>query len=101
MSEEWRDLGTNLANYPDLVYEEVEGLTHEQMCYANEEPPWARWSMDLQIRHIALMTPVWLSMRGFPSTLGSAPSDSITPSNSGRRRSTCAVSGNTITAIEC
>ena len=63
MNEEWRELRTNLADYPDLVYGEVERLNHEQMCYANEEPPWARWSMDLQIRHIALMTPVWLSMR--------------------------------------
>ena len=80
MNEEWKKLRVALENYPDLVYEEVEGLTHEQMCYANEEPPWARWSMDLQIRHIALMTPVWLSMRAkevllregytFPDTAG-------------------------------
>lgn len=80
MNEEWKKLRVALKNYPGLVYEEVEGLTHEQMCYANEEPPWARWSMDLQIRHIALMTPVWLSMRAkevllregytFPDTAG-------------------------------
>ena len=80
MNEEWNELKIALENYPDLVYGEVEGLTHEQMCYANEEPPWARWSMDLQIRHIALMTPVWLSMRAkevllregytFPDTAG-------------------------------
>ncbi len=80
MNEEWSQLRTDLAHYPDLVYGEVEGLNHEQMCYANEEPPWARWSMDLQIRHIALMTPVWLSMRAgemltregyaFPDTAG-------------------------------
>ena len=80
MNEEWKTLRVALENYPGLVYEEVEGLTHEQMCYANEEPPWARWSMDLQIRHIALMTPVWLSMRAkevllregytFPDTAG-------------------------------
>ena len=44
MNEEWKKLRVALKNYPDLVYEEVEGLTHEQMCYANEEPPWARWS---------------------------------------------------------
>ena len=80
MNEEWNELKIALENYPDLVYEEVEGLTHEQMSYANEDPPWARWSMDLQIRHIALMTPVWLSMRAeevllregytFPDTAG-------------------------------
>ena len=80
MGREWRELKIALESYPDLVYGEVEGLTHEQMCYANEEPPWARWSMDLQIRHIALMTPVWLSMRAgkvllregytFPDTAG-------------------------------
>ncbi len=80
MNEEWKKLGVALEDYPDLVYEEVESLTHEQMCYANEEPPWARWSMDLQIRHIALMTPVWLYLRAgemltregyaFPDTAG-------------------------------
>ncbi len=63
MNEEWSELKAALENYPDLVCAEVDGLTHEQMCYANEEPPWARWSMDLQIRHIALMTPVWLYLR--------------------------------------
>lgn len=80
MNEEWKKLRVALEDYPDLVYGEVEGLTHEQMCYANEEPPWARWSMDLQIRHIALMTPVWLYLRAgemlakegyaFPDTAG-------------------------------
>ncbi len=63
MNEEWNKLRTALKNYPDLVYGEVEGLNHEQMSYANEEPPWARWSIDLQLRHIALVTPVWLSLR--------------------------------------
>ncbi len=80
MNTEWPELKTRLQNYPDLVYGEVDGLTHEQMSYANEEPPWARWSMDLQLRHIALVTPVWLSMRAgemllregyaFPDTAG-------------------------------
>ena len=63
MNEECEKLRTALKNYPDLIYGEVEGLTHEQMSYANEEPPWARWSIDLQLRHIALVTPVWLSLR--------------------------------------
>jgi len=80
VNEEWSELKVALENYPDLVYAEVDGLTHEQMCYANEEPPWARWSMDLQIRHIALLTPVWLYLRAgemlsregysFPDTAG-------------------------------
>ena len=63
MKEEWKNLRTAIKTYPNLVYKEVEGLTHEQMSYANEEPPWARWSIDLQLRHIALVTPVWLSLR--------------------------------------
>ncbi len=63
MNEEWKKLRPALKNDPDLVDGEVEELTHEQMSYANEEPPWARWSIDLQLRHIALVTPVWLSLR--------------------------------------
>ncbi len=63
MREEFSRLGAALKGYPDLVRGEVEGLTLEQMAYASQEPPWARWSIDLQMRHIALVTPAWLALR--------------------------------------
>ncbi|MBI3126986.1 MAG: hypothetical protein HYZ11_05210 [Candidatus Tectomicrobia bacterium] len=56
-------LRAELKSYPDIVRGEIDGLTWEQMCYAAQEPAWARWCIDLQIRHIALVTPVWLSLR--------------------------------------
>lgn len=63
MEMEWEKLRGALKSYPGLIRGEVDGLTHEQMAYANQEPPWARWSIDLQLRHIAFVTPVWLTLR--------------------------------------
>ncbi|MBI2178735.1 MAG: hypothetical protein HYU38_10445 [Candidatus Tectomicrobia bacterium] len=63
MESEFPRLRESLEAYPGLVWSEIDGLTLEQMAYASQEPPWARWSIDLQVRHIALVTPVWLFLR--------------------------------------
>ncbi|MBI3026339.1 MAG: hypothetical protein HYY66_11820, partial [Candidatus Tectomicrobia bacterium] len=51
MESEFPRLRESLEAYPGLVWSEIDGLTLEQMAYASQEPPWARWSIDLQVRH--------------------------------------------------
>lgn len=63
MKEELPKLRESLHSFPDWVRDETEGLDIEQMAFAAREPAWARWSIELQIRHIALGPPVWLSRR--------------------------------------
>ena len=49
-----------LAAAPDRLAKEIAGLTEEQMGFQRDEPVWARWSADMQLRHMALMICNWL-----------------------------------------
>ena len=53
-----------LASYPDWILDETAGLNIEQLAFAAQEPGWARWSIDLQVRHMAMGAPNWLYLRG-------------------------------------
>lgn len=45
---------------PDRLEKEVAGLTDEQMAFKRDDPIWARWSAEMQLRHMALMISNWL-----------------------------------------
>lgn len=60
MGAEVPGLKEGLGRVPDQVAAETEGLTGEQLAYRQEEPVWARWSVDEQIRHIASPPCTWL-----------------------------------------
>ncbi len=49
-----------LAAAPDRLAKEIAGLTEEQMVFRCDEPVWARWSAEMQLRHMALMICNWL-----------------------------------------
>ncbi|MFC1492027.1 hypothetical protein ACFLQ0_05530, partial [Nitrospinota bacterium] len=49
-----------LPSHPAVSQTEIAGLSEEQMAFSREEPVWARWSADMQLRHIALMICRWL-----------------------------------------
>ena len=63
MADEISGLRSALNDYPDWVAGEAAGLTPAQIAEDAPEPPWASWSIDLQIRHIAYLVPVWLTLR--------------------------------------
>jgi hypothetical protein len=60
MNQEIKELRRKLVSYPDMIREETEGLSFEQMAFADREPGWARWSIDLHIRHMAQIPCTWL-----------------------------------------
>ena len=53
-------LRKSLAAAPSRVIDELSGLNPEQMAFSQGDPVWARWSADMQLRHIALMICRWL-----------------------------------------
>ncbi len=53
-------LREGLMAAPDRLADEISGLTEEQMNFRREEPVWARWSPEMQLRHMALMSCRWL-----------------------------------------
>lgn len=53
-------LRKSLAAAPSRVMDELSGLNPEQMAFSRNDPVWARWSADMQLRHIALMICRWL-----------------------------------------
>lgn len=53
-------LRAGLAAAPDRLADEIAGLTEEQMGFRRGEPVWARWSAEMQLRHMALMICNWL-----------------------------------------
>ncbi|MFQ5896424.1 MAG: hypothetical protein ACE5JJ_11525, partial [Nitrospinota bacterium] len=64
MQDELLKLRAALARYPDWVRDETAGLNTGQLAFAAREPAWARWSIDLQMRHMAMVPPTWLCLRG-------------------------------------
>ena len=53
-------LREGLSRVPDQVALETEDFTEEQLAHRQEEPAWAQWSVDRQIRHIASPPCTWL-----------------------------------------
>ena len=47
----------------ELIANEVEGLTEEQLDWASEEYGWAEWSIRVQLSHMASLIYRWLILR--------------------------------------
>ena len=60
MRAEVPGLREGLSCVPDQVALETEDFTEEQLAHRQEEPAWAQWSVDQQIRHIASPPCSWL-----------------------------------------
>jgi hypothetical protein len=60
MRAETPGLREGLQRVPDQVALETEDFTEEQLAHRQEEPVWAQWSVDQQIRHIASPPCTWL-----------------------------------------
>jgi hypothetical protein len=58
--EEMGHLREALTGAADRVAEEVADFSEEQMAFTQDEPLWARWSADVQFRHIACVPCRWL-----------------------------------------
>jgi hypothetical protein len=50
-----------LTAAPGRISAEIEGLTEDQMTFARDEPVWARWSVEMQLRHMALLSCRWIA----------------------------------------
>jgi hypothetical protein len=62
---EARRLAEALAADPDRIEAEISGMSDEQMAYSADDPVWARWSAEMNLRHIALLSCRWLNrLRG-------------------------------------
>lgn len=64
MREELPKLRSALSLCPDWTLSETAGLTQEEMAFTAQEPAWARWSIDIHMRHLALSPCTWLCTRG-------------------------------------
>ncbi len=53
-------LRAGLAAAPARLTREMAGIPEAQMGFRREEPVWARWSAEMQLRHMALMICRWL-----------------------------------------
>ncbi|MDA0998892.1 MAG: hypothetical protein O2807_00055 [bacterium] len=64
MSQEMADeipvLLIGLAADPDIVAKEIENVSGEDFTYSQDEPGWARWSIETQMRHMANVPCHWL-----------------------------------------
>ncbi|MBT3434547.1 MAG: hypothetical protein HN435_11620, partial [Nitrospinaceae bacterium] len=49
-----------LAGDAERIRTEIASLSEEQMTFSQQEPVWARWSVDAQLRHIALLCCRWV-----------------------------------------
>lgn len=62
---EARRLAEALAADPDRIEAEISGMSDEQMAYSADDPVWARWSAEMNLRHIALLSCRWFNrLRG-------------------------------------
>ena len=50
-----------LAGDAERIRTEIASLSEEQMTFSQQEPVWARWSVDAQLRHIALLCCRWVN----------------------------------------
>ena len=53
-------LRKGLAACPGWVEEEFAGIPEARMGFAQQEPPWARWPPEVQLRHMAMVPVRWL-----------------------------------------
>ena len=58
--EEIEHLCQGLSGAADRVAEEVADFSGEQMTFTRDEPVWARWSAEVQLRHMACVPCCWL-----------------------------------------
>ena len=47
----------------ELIANEVEGLTDEQLDWTSEDYGWAEWSIRVQLSHMASLIYRWLILR--------------------------------------
>lgn len=60
IQEEIVHLRQGLSVAGDLLAEELTGFPEERMDFCQDEPVWARWSAEVQLRHIACVPCRWL-----------------------------------------
>lgn len=60
IQEEISHLCTGLTGTADLVAAEFGSFPEDQMNFTQDEPVWARWSADTQLRHMACVPCRWL-----------------------------------------
>ncbi len=58
--EEISHLREGLAAAADLVAAEFEGFPEDRLDFTQDEPVWARWSADTQLRHMTCVPCRWL-----------------------------------------
>ena len=58
--QEAEHLSQRLSGAADLVAREVDDLSGERMTFSRDEPVWARWSAEVQLRHMACVPCRWL-----------------------------------------
>lgn len=49
-----------LAADPDVVAKEIENVSGDDFTFTQDEPGWARWSIERQVRHMANVPCHWL-----------------------------------------
>ena len=57
------ELFPEYATLYDLIAPEVEGLTDEQLDFESDRWEWSKWSIRIQLSHMAAVTYRWLAVR--------------------------------------